>query len=209
MTTEGIIALLEYASVYRVSMDAACNELKAAPSANRLCAVLAQALADRKIRAVQGFGERSLFQTSESGRGRIWNLKERQSGFERIRTLDKCRRSGESVNLPRTPRRLREISEFCYMSSFLSRVKYNYEHKPSTNFNHEYSNARLIRGRSFQVKYLPMTLNPYSSHPHIHFPQIRRYSCYIRNPNFPCRIWGKPEGGGPHAPAYPKRLNLD
>ena len=46
-----------------------------------------------------------------------------------------------------------------------------------------------------------MTNNQYSSQIHVHFPQIRRYSRYIRNPNFPCRIWGKPEGG-PHDQAY-------
>lgn len=49
ITAEDIIAVLGYASVHRVSMDAACNELKEAPSGNRLREVLAQALPDRKI----------------------------------------------------------------------------------------------------------------------------------------------------------------
>ena len=44
-----IIAVLGYASANRISMDAACNELKEAPSANRLREVLAQALPDRAI----------------------------------------------------------------------------------------------------------------------------------------------------------------
>jgi putative transposase len=47
ITTEDIIAVLGYASVHRISMDAACNELKEAPSGNRLREVLAQALPDR------------------------------------------------------------------------------------------------------------------------------------------------------------------
>lgn len=49
ITAEDIIAVLGYASVHRMSMDAACNELKEAPSGNRLREVLAQALPDRKI----------------------------------------------------------------------------------------------------------------------------------------------------------------
>lgn len=49
ITAEDIIAVLGYASVHRVSMDAACSELKEAPSANRLREVLAQALPDRKV----------------------------------------------------------------------------------------------------------------------------------------------------------------
>jgi putative transposase len=49
ITAEDIIAVLGYASVHRISMDAACHELKAAPSANRLREVLAQALPDRTI----------------------------------------------------------------------------------------------------------------------------------------------------------------
>lgn len=49
ITEEDIIAVLGYASVHRVSMDAACHELKEAPSANRLREVLAQALPDRKV----------------------------------------------------------------------------------------------------------------------------------------------------------------
>jgi len=36
ITAEDIIAVLGYASVHRISMDAACNELKEAPSGNRL-----------------------------------------------------------------------------------------------------------------------------------------------------------------------------
>jgi len=51
ITAEDIIAVLGYASVHRVSMDAACNELKEAPSGNRLREVLAQALPDREITA--------------------------------------------------------------------------------------------------------------------------------------------------------------
>jgi len=47
ITAEDIIAVLGYASANRLSMDAACNELKEAPSANRLREVLAQALPDR------------------------------------------------------------------------------------------------------------------------------------------------------------------
>ena len=49
ITAEDIIAVLGYASVHRISMDAACNELKEAPSANRLREVLVQALPDREI----------------------------------------------------------------------------------------------------------------------------------------------------------------
>jgi putative transposase len=49
ITAEDIIAVLGYASANRVSMDAACYELKEAPSANRLREVLAQALPDRAI----------------------------------------------------------------------------------------------------------------------------------------------------------------
>jgi putative transposase len=48
ITAEDIIAVLGYASVHRVSMDAACHELKEAPSGNRLREVLAQALPDRE-----------------------------------------------------------------------------------------------------------------------------------------------------------------
>jgi len=47
ITADDIIAVLGYASANRVSMDAACQELKEAPSANRLREVLAQALPDR------------------------------------------------------------------------------------------------------------------------------------------------------------------
>ena len=46
---EDIIAVLGYASAHRVSMDAACQELKEAPSANRFREVLAQAWPDRAI----------------------------------------------------------------------------------------------------------------------------------------------------------------
>ena len=49
ITAEDIIAVLGYASVHRISMEAASHELKEAPSANRLREVLAQALPDRKI----------------------------------------------------------------------------------------------------------------------------------------------------------------
>jgi len=47
ITADDIIAVLGYASANRVSMDAACQELKEAPSANRLREVLAKALPDR------------------------------------------------------------------------------------------------------------------------------------------------------------------
>jgi Transposase DDE domain len=47
ITAEDIIAVLGYASANRISIDAACHELKGAPSANRLREVLAQALPDR------------------------------------------------------------------------------------------------------------------------------------------------------------------
>jgi hypothetical protein len=47
ITAEDIIAILGYASAHRISLDAACHELKEAPSANRLREVLAQALPDR------------------------------------------------------------------------------------------------------------------------------------------------------------------
>ena len=47
ITAEDIIAVLGYASTHRISMDAACHELEAAPSANRLREVLAEALPDR------------------------------------------------------------------------------------------------------------------------------------------------------------------
>ena len=46
ITADDIIAILGYASAHRISMDAACHELKEAPSANRLREVLAQALPD-------------------------------------------------------------------------------------------------------------------------------------------------------------------
>jgi len=46
ITADDIIAVLGYASANRVSMDAACHELKEAPSANRLREVLAKALPD-------------------------------------------------------------------------------------------------------------------------------------------------------------------
>jgi hypothetical protein len=44
---EDIIAVLGYASANRISAEAACHELKGAPSANRLREVLANALPDR------------------------------------------------------------------------------------------------------------------------------------------------------------------
>lgn len=46
-TADDVIAVLGYASANRVSLDAACQELKDAPSANRLREVLAQALPGR------------------------------------------------------------------------------------------------------------------------------------------------------------------
>jgi putative transposase len=49
ITAEEIIAILGYASAHRISLDAACHELKEAPSANRLREVLAQALPDRTL----------------------------------------------------------------------------------------------------------------------------------------------------------------
>lgn len=49
ITAEDIIAILGYASAHRISLDAACHELKEAPSANRLREVLAQALPDRTL----------------------------------------------------------------------------------------------------------------------------------------------------------------
>lgn len=47
ITAEDIISVLGYASANRISTEAACQELKGAPSANRLREVLAQALLDR------------------------------------------------------------------------------------------------------------------------------------------------------------------
>ena len=47
ISADDIIAVLGYASANRVSMDAACHELKEAPSAYRLREVLAEALPDR------------------------------------------------------------------------------------------------------------------------------------------------------------------
>lgn len=47
ITAENIIAVLGYASANRISPEAACHELKGAPSANRLREVLVQALPDR------------------------------------------------------------------------------------------------------------------------------------------------------------------
>ena len=47
ITAEDLIAVLGYASANRISTEAACHELKGAPSANRLREVLAQALPDR------------------------------------------------------------------------------------------------------------------------------------------------------------------
>ena len=48
ITADDILAVLGYASANRISMDAACHELKGAPSANRLREVLAKALSDRR-----------------------------------------------------------------------------------------------------------------------------------------------------------------
>lgn len=47
ITAEDLIAVLGYASANRISTEAACQELKGAPSANRLREVLVQALPDR------------------------------------------------------------------------------------------------------------------------------------------------------------------
>lgn len=47
ITADDIIAVLGYASANRISTEAACHELKGAPSANRLREVLAQALPAR------------------------------------------------------------------------------------------------------------------------------------------------------------------
>jgi len=47
ITEDDIIAVLGYASAHRTSIDAACQELQDAPSANRLREVLAQALPER------------------------------------------------------------------------------------------------------------------------------------------------------------------
>jgi hypothetical protein len=49
ITAEALIAVLGYAIAQRISTDAACHELKDAPSANRLREVLAQALPDRAL----------------------------------------------------------------------------------------------------------------------------------------------------------------
>lgn len=47
ITAEDIISVLGYASANRISPDAACHELKEAPSANGLREVWAKALPDR------------------------------------------------------------------------------------------------------------------------------------------------------------------
>ena len=47
ITADDIIAVLGYASANRISTEAACHELKGAPSANRLREVLAEALPER------------------------------------------------------------------------------------------------------------------------------------------------------------------
>ena len=47
ITADDILAVLGYASANRISTEAACQELKGAPSANRLREVLAEALPDR------------------------------------------------------------------------------------------------------------------------------------------------------------------
>jgi hypothetical protein len=49
ITAEDILAVLGYASAQRISIEAACHELKGAPSANRLREVLVQALPERTI----------------------------------------------------------------------------------------------------------------------------------------------------------------
>jgi len=47
ITAEDIICALAYANVHRLSISSACQELQDAPSGNRLCEVLAEALPDR------------------------------------------------------------------------------------------------------------------------------------------------------------------
>jgi putative transposase len=49
ITADDLIAVLGYASANRISTEAACQELKGAPSANRLREVLAEALPERAI----------------------------------------------------------------------------------------------------------------------------------------------------------------
>ncbi len=49
ITADDILAVLGYASAHRISVQAACHELKGAPSANRLREVLAQAMPERAI----------------------------------------------------------------------------------------------------------------------------------------------------------------
>ena len=49
MSADDLIAVLGYASAHRISTEAACHELKGAPSANRLREVLAAALPERAI----------------------------------------------------------------------------------------------------------------------------------------------------------------
>jgi len=47
ITAEDIICALAYANVHRLSISSACQELQDAPSGNRLCEVLTEALPDR------------------------------------------------------------------------------------------------------------------------------------------------------------------
>ena len=49
ITVDDILAVLVYASAHRISAEAACHELKGAPSANRLREVLIEALPERAI----------------------------------------------------------------------------------------------------------------------------------------------------------------
>lgn len=49
ITVDDILAVLGYASAHRISAEAACHELKGAPSANRLREVLIEALPERAI----------------------------------------------------------------------------------------------------------------------------------------------------------------
>jgi hypothetical protein len=49
ISADDILAVLGYASANRISMEAACHELKGVPSANRLREVLVQALPERPI----------------------------------------------------------------------------------------------------------------------------------------------------------------
>ena len=60
LTAEDLIYALSYASVHRLSIEAACQELQEAPSGNRLREVLVAALPDRA-------GMQSMVNTPHSG----------------------------------------------------------------------------------------------------------------------------------------------